>query len=98
MDYEQIPEVKQDSEEHPSPDIALLRMAIDKALMRSQRNLWYMYAYDKMRPVEIAKRLKKDPSTIVRRIATIEKQLIAWCKEHREVYDAIKEAEDISSE
>lgn len=98
MDYDQIPEVLQESVKHPSPDIHLLRMAVDRALMRSQRELWYMYAYDKRRPAEIARKLKVSRANISQRLKVIEKTLIKWCKEHKETYDAIKEAEDMASE
>jgi predicted DNA-binding protein YlxM (UPF0122 family) len=93
MDIDKIPEPPAISEPHPSPEALLLRIAIDKALMRSQRNLWYMYAYDKMRPAEIARKLKISKSAVSQRIKTIEKQLTAYCKAHMESYNAIKEAE-----
>jgi DNA-directed RNA polymerase specialized sigma24 family protein len=76
----------------------LIRMAIDKALMNEQRELWYMYAYDKMLPTEIALKLKLNKSTISRRLQVIEKKISKWCKEHQEVYEALKEAESHESE
>ena len=96
MDIDKIPEYPTISEPHPSPEALLLRIAIDKALMRSQRNLWYMYAYDKMRPAEIARKLKISKSAVSQRLKTIEKQLTAYCKDHLESYNAIKETENES--
>jgi len=92
-DIDQIPEYQSESVAHPSPEALLLRMAIDKALMRAQKELWYMYAYDRMKPAEIARKLHTSRSNVSQRIKTIERQLTKWCQERKEVYEALKEAE-----
>jgi predicted DNA-binding protein YlxM (UPF0122 family) len=88
-----LPELNLTAELQPSAEIALLRLAIDKALMRSQRELWYMYAYDKLRPSEIALKLKISRSAVSQRLKTIKRQLIKYCNTHRTAYNAIREAE-----
>src|ERR1700686_185759 len=91
---DQLPFIEQEVERHPSPSIRLLREAIDKTLMRDQKELWEMYAYDKTSPAEIARKLKTSKSNISQRIAVIERKIIQYCKDHQEVYETLKEAED----
>lgn len=93
-----IPEYDTSSAEHPTPEQLLLRMAVERALMNKQRKVWEWHNYDRLTAVEIAKKLKIDPSSAARQIKTIEKQLAKWCTDHKEVYDAIKEAETNDSE
>lgn len=78
---DQLPFIEREAERHPSPNMHLLREAVDKALMRDQRELWEMYAYDHLLPAEIARKLKINKSTVSRRIEVIERRLIAYCNE-----------------
>src|ERR1700690_4676551 len=77
---------------HPSPEEALLKMAIEKALNKRQREVWELYAYDRLTFEELGKKLKINRSSALRRIQTIEKKLKKYCLEHKKVYDAINEA------
>jgi len=88
-----IPEYQQESIIHPKPEVLLLRMAIGKVLNDAQKEIWYMYAYDRMKPSEIARKLHTSRSNVSQRIKTIERQLTKWCQERKEVYEALKEAE-----
>lgn len=78
---DQLPFIEVEAERHPGPMIRLLREAVDKALMNDQRELWEMYAYDKLLPAEIALKLKLNKSTVSRRLAVIKRKLIKYCKE-----------------
>ena len=89
-----LPESTRVPEEYPSPEIALLRMAIDKALMNEQKEVWYMYAYDKATFVEIGKKFHITGSSAQKRVKTIEKQLKKWCEKHMEIYEALKLASE----
>ena len=87
-------EQKNESETHPSPEMFLIREAIKKTLMRDQRELWEMYAYDKLLPAEIARKLKVSKQAIGQRLKVIEKKITVYCNEHKEVYDTMKALED----
>ena len=80
-DPDQLAFMEFDPEKHPSAQIRLLREAIAKALMNSQRELWEMYAYDKMLPAEIALKLKTSKSNISQRLSVIKRKLIQYCQE-----------------
>lgn len=88
-----LPYEEQEAETHPSPEMLLIRIAIEKALMNDQRKLWYMHAYDKMRDAEIARKLKISKQAVGQRIKVIEKKIKLYCKEHWEVYKTLKEAQ-----
>jgi predicted DNA-binding protein YlxM (UPF0122 family) len=89
-----LPEYGERGTEHPSPEQLLLRMAVEKALMRDQVKIWEYYNYDRLTASEIAKKFNVDKSVMAKRIKTIERQLAKWVKEHWDVYEALKEAEE----
>jgi RNA polymerase sigma factor (sigma-70 family) len=91
-------EYQSSTQEHPTPEQAMLRQAIEQALMTKQRKVWEMYNYDRLTFVEIAKKMKVSESAIRQQVNTIEKQLTKWIQEHQEVYLAIKEAEADSND
>jgi predicted DNA-binding protein YlxM (UPF0122 family) len=78
--------------EHPMLEQSLFREAVKRALMRDQQKIWELYNFDKLTPTEIAKKLKKTPQNISQRIKVIERLLITWVQEHKQVYEALKEA------
>ena len=80
--------------EYPTAEEALFRIAIDKVLNKEQKEIWQYWNYDRLTQSEIAKKLNSEQSLISRKIKTIEKQLTAWCKEHLEVYNLLKEIEE----
>lgn len=82
---------------HPTPEQLFIRVAIETALMNSQRKLWDLYAYDKLTYVEIGRKLKISESAVRQRVKTIEKQIIKWCNEHYEVYETLMEVANDNS-
>lgn len=90
---DELPEYDTSGSEHPTPEQLLFRMAVERALMNDQRKLWELYNYDRLTFVEIAKKTHTTKQAVEQRIKTIEKQIAKWCVEHKEVYDALKEAE-----
>lgn len=91
---DELPEMPNDGEMHPSPEMLLIRIAVDKALFNDQRELWCMHAYDKLTNAEIARKLKVSKQSIGQRLKVVEKKIEAYCKEHWEVYETLKEAQD----
>lgn len=89
-----LPEYDTSGNEHPTPEQLLFRMAVEKALLNDQRKIWEYYNYDRLTTVQIAKKMKVSKQAVSERIKTIEKQLVKWVKEHLEVYEALKEAEE----
>ncbi len=77
---DQLPWIEHEPERHPSPSIRLLREAVDKALMRDQKELWMMYAYDKHTQAYIARKLKTSRSNISRRLVVIQNRIRAYCE------------------
>lgn len=77
--------------EQPAPERLLLREAV-KHLKLSQIKVWELWNYDRFTQVEIGKKLRITQQAVGQRIATIEKAIARYCKEHKEVYKAIKEA------
>jgi DNA-directed RNA polymerase specialized sigma24 family protein len=90
--------INETSERHPTPEMLLIRLAIDKALFKAQRELWYMYAYDKMTATEIGRKLGVSESSIRQRIKVIERKIKTYCKEHWEVYQTLEHGSAYDSE
>ncbi len=78
---DQLPFIEREAERHPSPEIRLIREAIEKTLMRDQKELWMMYAYDKHTQAYIAKKLKTSKSNISQRLVVIQNRIRAYCEE-----------------
>jgi DNA-directed RNA polymerase specialized sigma subunit len=85
-----IPEIDNGGEKHPSPEQLILREAVSKALMNKQQHVWEMYNYDRLTHAEIAKKLKVNTSSVTRQIKTIEKQLKKWIKKYNRVYEVLR--------
>ena|ERR1700693_2331740 len=88
-----LPFEELESEQHPIPEMMLLREAIAKGLTHKQRELWYMYAYNKLTQEEIAKKLNVSQPAINQRIKTAEKAIVRYCKKHKNKYAPIIEVQ-----
>lgn len=83
-----------DSQKHPTAEQMLIRAAVDKVLMRDQKKLWEMYAYDKLTVGEMAQKFKVTHQSISKRIRVAEKLIAKWCKAHWATYMLLKGLEE----